>query len=157
MAYRILVPAAGLIRDPELEHLITEPWATTWAGPEGHFVGYPLRGGELYNMIICVSVKSTLHGKSLGEDDWLVTADNAELMKRFEGWCSPVQKLCALAGQVSIFIVPFSDLRSQFSLSKALPYVDHLSSFSTPEVCTSHITNKPRSPSSNGKCATSNP
>lgn len=87
--------------DPELEQLVTEPWATTWTDPEGHFVGYPLREGELYNMIVCVSVKSTSHGKSLGEDDWIVTADNAELVRRFEGWCSPVQKLCALAGEVS--------------------------------------------------------
>jgi salicylate hydroxylase len=91
--------------DPELEHLMTEPRSNTWAGPEGHFVGYPLRGGELYNMIVCCSVKSTLHGKSLGEDDWLVTADNAELVKRFEGWYSPVQKLCALAGEVSLAII----------------------------------------------------
>lgn len=101
VAYRILIPAAGLVQDPELKQLVDEPWAVTWTGPEGHFVGYPLRGGELYNMIICVSVKSTLHGKSLSESDWLVTADNEELRIRFNGWCSPVQKLCALAGQVS--------------------------------------------------------
>jgi salicylate hydroxylase len=102
VAYRILIPSSGLYGDPELEHLMTEPRSNTWTGPEGHFVGYPLRGGELYNMIVCCSVKSTSHGKSLGEDDWLVTADNAELVKRFEGWCSPVQKLCALAGEVSV-------------------------------------------------------
>jgi salicylate hydroxylase len=100
VAYRILIPAAGLMQDPELKQLVDEPWAVTWTGPEGHFVGYPLRGGELYNMIICVSVKSTSHGKSLSESDWLVTADNEELRIRFNGWCSPVQKLCALAGQV---------------------------------------------------------
>ena len=87
--------------DPELKKLVDEPWAVTWAGPEGHFVGYPLREGELYNMIICCSVKSTTHGKSLNDEDWLVTADNEELRRRFDGWCSPVQKLCALAGQVS--------------------------------------------------------
>jgi hypothetical protein len=58
----------------------------------------------LYNMIICVSVKSTSHGKSLSESDWLVTADNEELRIRFNGWCSPVQKLCALAGQVSKYV-----------------------------------------------------
>lgn len=102
MAYRVLIPASGLMGDPELEHLVTESWATTWTGPEGHFVGYPLREGELYNMIICCSVKSTSYGQSLGDDDWLVTADNEELVRRFEGWCSPVQKLCALAGQVGI-------------------------------------------------------
>ena len=104
VAYRILIPAAGLMQDPELKQRVDEPWAVTWTGPEGHFVGYPLRGGELYNMIICVSVKSTSHGKSLSESDWLVTADNEELRIRFNGWCSPVQKLCALAGQVSKYV-----------------------------------------------------
>ena len=95
------MPAAGLLSDPELKPLMDEPRVCTWVGPEGHFVAYPLRGGELYNMIVCVSHESTKHGKLLGEEDWLVTADNEELRKRVEDWCSPIQKLCALAGQVS--------------------------------------------------------
>ncbi len=95
------MPAAGLLNDPELKPLMDEPRVCTWVGPEGHFVAYPLRGGELYNMIVCVSHESTKHGKSLGEEDWLVTADNEELRRRVEDWCSPIQKLCALAGQVS--------------------------------------------------------
>ena len=52
VAYRILVPANPLLDDPQTAHLVTQPWAVHWMGPEGHAVGYPLRGGELYNIII---------------------------------------------------------------------------------------------------------
>ncbi|KAF2101183.1 FAD/NAD(P)-binding domain-containing protein [Rhizodiscina lignyota] len=110
VAYRILVPSKGLLDDPELAPLMTEPRITSWAGPEIHFVGYPLREGELYNMILCCSIKSTSHGKKLGEDDWIVTADNAELCKTFQGWCSPVEKLVALAGQIPFLKWKLSEL-----------------------------------------------
>ena len=100
-----------LLSDPELAPLMPSPRITSWAGPEIHFVGYPLRDGELYNMILCCSIKSTSHGKQMGEDDWLVTADNAELVKTFEGWCSPVEKLVALAGQIPFLKWKLNDLR----------------------------------------------
>lgn len=111
VAYRILVPSKGVLEDPELAPLMKEPRITSWAGPEIHFVGYPLREGELYNMVLCCSIKSTAHGKQMGEDDWLVTADNAELVKTFQGWCSPVEKLVTLAGQIPFLKWKLSDLR----------------------------------------------
>ena len=57
VAYRILVDAQPLLDDPDLRHLVTEPWATHWIGPSAHAVGYPLRGGKLYvclRYILCV-------------------------------------------------------------------------------------------------------
>lgn len=101
VAYRILVPSKAMLDDPELASLMKEPRITSWCGPEIHFVGYPLRDGELYNMVLCCSVKSTSHGLQMGEDDWLVTANNAELVKTFQGWCPRVEKMIALAGSVS--------------------------------------------------------
>jgi salicylate hydroxylase len=103
VAYRILIPSKEVLDDPELADLVKDPWATTWTGPEGHFVGYPIRAGQLYNMIVCVSHESTLKfGAALGEDDWQIRADNSELTRRFEGWCPAVQKLCQLSVKVSI-------------------------------------------------------
>ena len=100
VAYRILVPAQPLLDDPTMAHLVKEPWATHWMGPEGHAVGYPLREGELYNIIIDVT-----HGSDLGEplpDDeqvWKSTRSNRELVERFKDWCPEVRELCAMTGE----------------------------------------------------------
>ena len=98
VAYRILVPAAPLLEDPSMREYVTSPWAVHWMGPEGHAVGYPLRGGELYNIIIDVTHRTDL-GEPIGQDDWKSARDNAELVMRFKDWCEPVRKLCSLTGQ----------------------------------------------------------
>lgn len=99
VAYRVLVPSAPLLADPETAHLVHEPWANHWMGPEGHAVGYPLRGGELYNVIIDVTHASDL-GEPLPEEGqvWKSARSNEELVRRFEGWCPEVSKLCGFAG-----------------------------------------------------------
>jgi salicylate hydroxylase len=98
VAYRILVPAAPLLEDPKLRTLVTEPWATHWMGPEGHAVGYPLRGGKQFNIIVDITHRSDC-GEPVGED-WKKSADNRELVERFkDGWCYPVQKLCGMTGE----------------------------------------------------------
>lgn len=68
-------------------------------GPEGHAVGYPLRGGELYNIIIDIT-----HGTDVGdplesESVWKSARSNHELVERFKDWCEPVRKLCAMTGE----------------------------------------------------------
>ncbi|KAJ7495409.1 hypothetical protein FB451DRAFT_1478172, partial [Mycena latifolia] len=97
VAYRILVPAAPLLADPAMRHLVTDAWAVHWMGPEGHAVGYPLRGGKLYNVIIDVTHGTDL-GTPIGLDEWRSEADNAQLVARFADWCPEVTKLCALTG-----------------------------------------------------------
>jgi salicylate hydroxylase len=97
VAYRILVPTAPLLADPEMRHLVTNPWAVHWMGPEGHAVGYTLRGGLLYNVIIDVTHRTDL-GKPIGLDEWHREADNAHLVTRFADWCPEVRKLYALTG-----------------------------------------------------------
>lgn len=97
VAYRILVPAAPLLKDPSMSHLVTEPWATHWLGPEGHAVGYPLRGQELYNIILDITHKTDL-GEPVGEAEWKSARDNDELVKRFKDWNPTVGKLCAMTG-----------------------------------------------------------
>jgi len=97
VAYRILVPAGPLLEDPSMRRLVTEPWAVHWMGPEGHAVGYPLRGGELYNIIIDVTHRTDL-GVPIGRDEWRQSTDNSGLIERFKEWCPPVRKLCGLTG-----------------------------------------------------------
>lgn len=96
VAYRVLVPTEALLADPETRALVTEPWAVHWMGPEAHAVGYPLRGGELYNIIIDITHRSDV-GKAIGESEWRSQVDNRELVRRFVDWCRPVRKLCELA------------------------------------------------------------
>ncbi|KAJ5097155.1 FAD-dependent monooxygenase [Penicillium angulare] len=97
VAYRVLVPVEPLLADPKTRHLVEQPWAVHWMGPEAHAVGYPLRGGELYNIIIDIT-HATDVGRPVGEDEWRSQADNEELVKRFAEWCEPMRKLCTLTG-----------------------------------------------------------
>ena len=100
VAYRILVPAASLREDPEMRPLLEQAWAVHWMGPEGHAVGYPLREGELYNIIIDVTHASDL-GEPLPSEGqvWKSARSNADLVERFKDWCPQVRKLCAMAGE----------------------------------------------------------
>ncbi|KAJ3903175.1 hypothetical protein F5879DRAFT_960762 [Lentinula edodes] len=100
VAYRILVPGSALLQDPDpgIRGLVTKRWATHWMGPEAHVVGYPLRGGELYNIIIDVTHRTDL-GSPLGDADWGKSTDNTGLIERFTGWCPAVHRLCGVAGE----------------------------------------------------------
>lgn len=84
VAYRILIPGPTLLADPVTASLITTPCVHMWCGPEAHIVGYPVRNGELYNVVVC----ATATGRG----------DNGELCQRFAGWEPRVRKLCALTG-----------------------------------------------------------
>lgn len=95
VAYRVLVPSEPLLADPATRDLVTDPWAVHWLGPEAHAVGYPLRGGELYNIIIDIT-HATDVGKPIDQEEWRSQADNNELVKRFADWCDPVRKICGL-------------------------------------------------------------
>lgn len=91
VAYRILIPGSELLKDPDLASLITTPATTSWCGPEAHLVGYPIRNGELYNIVVC----ATSHNET-SDEVWVVKGSNEELCERFRGWEPRIQKLCKL-------------------------------------------------------------
>lgn len=93
VAYRILIPGEKLLADSELASLITDPCTTSWCGPEAHLVGYPIRNGEMYNIVVC----ATSHNET-SDEVWVVKGDNRELCERFSAWEPRVRKLCALTG-----------------------------------------------------------
>ena len=93
VAYRILIPGDKLLADPDLASLITDPCTTSWCGPDAHLVGYPIRNGELYNIVVC----ATSYNETTDEV-WVVKGDNRELCDRFGKWEPRIQKLCALTG-----------------------------------------------------------
>jgi 2-polyprenyl-6-methoxyphenol hydroxylase-like FAD-dependent oxidoreductase len=55
-----------------------------WAGPKCHMVHYPLRGGELFNLV------AVFHSNRY-EEGWNSYGDPAELRERFEGTCADVK------------------------------------------------------------------
>lgn len=94
VAYRILIPGSQLLADPTLASLITSPSTTSWCGPAAHIVGYPIRNGELYNVVVC----ATSLQSEMTDDAWISKGDNSELCHRFEDWEPRVRKLCSLTG-----------------------------------------------------------
>lgn len=87
-----MIPGEKLLEDPELASLITEPATTSWCGPDAHLVGYPIRNGELYNIVVC----ATSYNETT-DDVWVVKGNSEELYQRFRNWEPRIQKLCKLS------------------------------------------------------------
>ncbi len=51
LAYRIVLNADDL-DDPELRKWVTNPAVHFWIGPHSHVVGYSVRGGSMYNIVL---------------------------------------------------------------------------------------------------------
>lgn len=49
-AFRACIPLSA-VTDPELRSFMTDPVATRWMGPDRHVQGYPIRHGNIYNMV----------------------------------------------------------------------------------------------------------
>lgn len=82
IAYRAVlpidaVPAANRTND-----------MTLWAGPKTHLVHYPLRRGELFNLV------AVFHSDRY-EEGWDTYGDPAELDLRFRDACAPVKDMLA--------------------------------------------------------------
>jgi salicylate hydroxylase len=80
ITYRAVLPTREVP-----EHL--RRWSMTfWAGEKVHLVLYPLRGGDLYNLV------AVFHSDRYAEG-WDSYGDPAELHERFAGTCEPVRTL----------------------------------------------------------------
>lgn len=80
IAYRAVLPIADVPEEYRKNAMIL------WAGPKNHLVQYPLRGGELFNLV------AVFHSDRYDEG-WNSEGDAQELYKRFEGACDTVQTL----------------------------------------------------------------
>ncbi len=98
-SYRLLVPGETILADPLLRDLVSQPWVSSWCGPGAHVIGYPVRGGEIYNVVFCIAA-ATVHDQELASNETkLVINDNRELVARFAAWEPRVRKLAELTGQ----------------------------------------------------------
>jgi 3-hydroxybenzoate 6-monooxygenase len=80
IAYRAVLKRAEVP-----EHLWSDD-VTLWGGEKTHLVHYPLRRGELFNLV------AVFHSSKYDEG-WNTFGDVAELNERFAGACAPVQEL----------------------------------------------------------------
>ncbi|CAN8104108.1 unnamed protein product [Discula destructiva] len=54
LAYRVVLSLEQAAGDPELQDMIRNPTCHFWIGPGAHAVGYSMRAGELYNVVLLV-------------------------------------------------------------------------------------------------------
>ena len=82
LAYRALLPQSAL---PEA---LRSNEVTAWMGPHLHAVQYPVRGGELQNLVVIIE------GPSPGDlDNWDHAANAADLERALLGTCSALQEV----------------------------------------------------------------
>lgn len=92
VAYRIQIAGKDLLANANLADLITKPGSSYWVGPGAHIVGYPIRDGDIYNIIIC----HTVNFEEPSDGGWTVTGDIRELQQRFADWEPRVRDLIDL-------------------------------------------------------------
>lgn len=78
LAYRIVLDL-DQIHDPELRAWVQNPTCHFWVGPGSHAVGYSLKGGNQYNIVLLVP-------DDLPEATSRQEGSVAEMMARFDGW-----------------------------------------------------------------------
>ncbi|KAJ7112406.1 hypothetical protein C8R43DRAFT_903626 [Mycena crocata] len=88
-AYRAVLPSGLLLEDTVLGSLVSHPEVTQWLGPGASIVGYPIRSGKEYNIVVGFPNESSAPAKS--------SSENASYMKKtFEDWNPRVRKLLSL-------------------------------------------------------------
>jgi len=76
----------GVLTRDQVPEDLWGPDMTVWAGPRTHFVHYPLRRGELYNLVAVFHSDKYVEG-------WNAEADPEELFTRFKGQRPEVLRL----------------------------------------------------------------
>lgn len=81
VAWRGVIPAA------RLEPRLMAPLSTTWIGPGGHVVCYPLRRGELMNFV------SVVERSDWQVESWSVKGTTQECLDDYSGWHADVRTM----------------------------------------------------------------
>ncbi len=88
IAWRSVIPMKNL---PEhMQKMV----GSTWIGPGGHAVNYPLRGGELMNFI------GTVHRDDWQIESWNIEGDVEECVQDYAGWHPDVHAMIRSADKI---------------------------------------------------------
>ena len=80
VTYRAVLPTSEMPEDLRLWSMVI------WAGEKTHLVQYPMRGGELFNLV------AVFHSDKFAEG-WDAYGDPTELHERFAKTCAPVRTM----------------------------------------------------------------
>lgn len=85
-AYRATISRADMLADPEVAHLMEDVNLNCWIGYRRHIMAYPIRNGELYNMVMSHPGRAPV-GK------WNVPGDLEEMKHHYRNFDPVVQRL----------------------------------------------------------------
>jgi salicylate hydroxylase len=85
-AYRATVPGEVMNSDPVIAHLMTDTDSNLWMGHERHVIGYPIRNGELYNLVMSHPGKASV-GK------WNEPGNPDEMRAQYSNWDPIIQRV----------------------------------------------------------------
>jgi salicylate hydroxylase len=94
LAYRIIVPASKMREKECLRELVDSPAINYWLGPDSHAVGYLLKGGDLYNVVLACP-------DNLPEMENTAKADLREMRDFFSTWDPKLKALLELVQETS--------------------------------------------------------
>jgi len=98
----------AVLRMPEVPEHLRSNDVVLWAGPKTHLVHYPLRRGELYNLVV------VFHSNRY-EEGWDTYGDPEELRERFRGQRPEVLELMAMVDAWKMWVLCDRDPVSQWS------------------------------------------
>lgn len=107
LAYRITL-SADEMRKHELLKELTIPRISIWMGPDSHVVGYMLKGGDLYNVVLACP-------DNLPELVNTASADLQEMTDFFENWDPKLKALLGLVTETSKWRLQNSEEMSKWS------------------------------------------
>ncbi|KAJ7213516.1 FAD/NAD-P-binding domain-containing protein [Mycena pura] len=98
-AYRAIVPTAAMRADPALRDLVDSREIVSWMGPEKHIVGYCIRGGAEYNLVL-------VHPNSTVKESYMAEGSVAQMRADFADWEPRIPKLLQLVEKT--YILPLT-------------------------------------------------
>ncbi|MCJ1402817.1 hypothetical protein MMC11_006038 [Xylographa trunciseda] len=104
LAFRIVLPKADLLESQDLIELTQTPAVHIFMGPDAHIVLYPLKGGELYNIVLLLSDED--FPKEVLEDRYDKEGDKLRLewlRTRFSTWSREIKAVLAVASGASVW------------------------------------------------------
>lgn len=103
-AYRLLIPRSivAAAKDEECLELFDNKQCVRWIGPGCHIMGYPIKHGQLYNMVLVhpskrgteeLNPKATSSPTSDSVSLWSVAGSKAEMLQIYKNWCPLLRRL----------------------------------------------------------------